>query len=83
MSKLFHGFVKIEAWISIHFYIVLSKLMHEFLYIVSLICQINTWIFSMFLHGFVKIDVWISLSCYMNLSKFLHVFIKVVTYMTE
>ena len=83
LSKLRHGFVKIEAWISICFYIVLSKLMHEFLYIVSLICQINTWIFLCFymvlsklMYGFLLVATWICQNCYMYLLKLLHIWLN-------
>ena len=44
----FHGFVKIDAWISLSSHIYLSKLIHG---------SVST------LHEFVKIDTWISLIC--------------------
>ena len=45
-SKLFHGFVKTDVWISLICYMDLSKLRHGFFKVIT---------FSRFLHGFVKV----------------------------
>ena len=50
--------------------LVLSKLLHVFLFVVKCICQNWYMYISELLHGFVKIDTWISVSCYMDLLNF-------------
>ena len=62
-SELLHGIVQIDTWISLSCYMDLSKLIHQFLLVVTRIFKINALI---------------SLSCNMDLSKMLHGFVKVV-----
>ena len=59
-SKILHGFVKIDKWISPSCNIDLSKLKHRFLKVVIRICQNSLKNFSMFLYGFVKVVLFIS-----------------------
>ena len=67
-SKVLHGFVKFDTWISLSFYMDLWKLKDGF---------------SKLLQGFVKIETGKSLNCNMDLSKLLRGFVKVVTWICQ
>ena len=74
-SKLLHGFVKINKWISRSCYVDLSKLINGFLQVVTWICWNWYMDFSKWLYGFVKVAKWICFDCCMDLSKLLVAFL--------